>query len=124
MQSKRTVLIVDDSPAIRRGLCEEFGRYGYTVCAEAQNGKEAIERAQTWQPDLIILDLAMPIMNGLDAAPRLREILPKVPIILYTAFADVVTVADIRASGVTTVLPKSHPLESLLAKAEELLAAT
>lgn len=122
VQSARTVLIVDDSAAIRRELCEEFIRNGFAFCVEAENGREAIERARARQPDLIILDLSMPVMNGLEAAPRLREILPRVPIILYTAFADAVRNADCQASGVTIILPKSHPLEKLIATAEELLA--
>jgi CheY-like chemotaxis protein len=120
VHSTRTVLIVDDSAAIRRELSEEFMRSGFAFC-EAENGSEAIERVRALSPDLIILDLSMPVMNGLEAAPRLREILPHVPIILYTAFADAVRVSDFHACGVTTVFPKSDPLTILIATAEKLL---
>lgn len=121
VETAKTVLIVDDSAAIRRELREEFIRSGFGSCTEAENGREAIERVRACHPDLIILDLSMPVMNGLEAAPRLRELLPQVPIILYTAFADAVSDADLHTCGVTAVLPKSYPLESLIAKAEELL---
>src|ERR1700722_14151802 len=78
-RSPKTVLIVDDSAAIRRELCSEFTRRGFIVCAEAENGRQAIEKVYERLPDLIILDLSMPVMNGLDAAPELRRIAPKTP---------------------------------------------
>jgi CheY-like chemotaxis protein len=119
----KTVLIVDDSAAIRRELCDAFARHGFIVCAEAENGRQAIEEVLQYRPDLIILDLSMPIMNGLDAAPELRRIAPEVPIILHTAFADAVSASDLKASGVTLVLPKSEPLETLMARVEGLFHA-
>ena len=122
-QSSKTVLIVDDSAAIRDELREEFTLHGFTVCAEAENGRQAIEQARDNHPRLIILDLSMPLMNGLDSAPELRKILPDSPIILYTAFADAVSTFDVRAKGVTTILAKSEPLATLIAIAEKLLQA-
>jgi DNA-binding NarL/FixJ family response regulator len=122
-QPSKTVLIVDDSAAIRQELREEFALHGFTVCAEAENGRHAIEQARNNHPQLVILDLSMPVMNGLDCAPELRELLPNTPIILYTAFADALSSLDIRASGVTTTLAKSEPLAALIAVAEKLLQA-
>lgn len=120
-QPLKTVLIVDDSAAIRQELREEFTLHGYTVCAEAENGRQAIEQARNHSPRLIILDLSMPVMNGLDSAPMLRKILPDTPIILYTAFADAVSTMEGRAKGVTTTFAKSAPLASLIATADRLL---
>jgi len=120
-QPSRTVLIVDDSAAIRSELSEEFTRCGFAVCGEAENGRQAIDKVGLCRPDLVILDLSMPVMNGLDAAPELRKIAPEMPIILYTAFADAVSASDLKARGVTLTLPKSEPLETLIAKAKELL---
>lgn len=122
-QTLKTVLIVDDSAAIRQELREEFSFHGFSVCAEAENGRQAIDLARTNHPRLIILDLAMPVMNGLDCAPELRKILPNTPIVLYTAFADAVTTADVKRRGVTTLLAKSEPLDHLIALAEKLLQA-
>jgi CheY-like chemotaxis protein len=67
-QPPKTVLIVDDSTAIRQERREEFTLHGYTVCAEAENGRQAIEQARSHHPCLIILDLSMLVMNGLDSA--------------------------------------------------------
>jgi len=65
----KSVLIVDDVEIIRRAICELFtSEADFDVCGEAANGQEAIERAQEFHPDLIVLDLSMPVMNGIDAA--------------------------------------------------------
>lgn len=122
-QVAKTVLIVDDSAAIRHELREEFTLNGFAVCAEAENGRQAIDQARSNQPGLIILDLSMPVMNGLDSAPELRKILPDTPIVLYTAFADAVSAADVRRKGVTTILAKTEPLDALIALAKKLLQA-
>lgn len=122
-QPSKTILIVDDSAAIRQELREEFTLHGFTVCAEAENGRQAIERARSNQPRLIILDLSMPVMNGLDSAQELRKLLPDTPIILYTAFADAVSTLDARVNAVTTTLAKSEPLAALIALADKMLQA-
>jgi YesN/AraC family two-component response regulator len=63
-----SILIADDNLFIRQGLCELFDQEAdFVVCGDAENGKEAIEKAQDLHPDLILLDLSMPVMNGLDA---------------------------------------------------------
>jgi len=68
----RTVLVVDDNPTIRKMLSTAFLSDGFQTCAEAQNGKVGIEIAKQVKPDVIILDLAMPVMNGLEAARTLH----------------------------------------------------
>lgn len=86
----RTILIADDSPLIRKTLCEFFEtQEDYDICAEATNGQEAIDLALTHRPDLIILDLSMPIMNGLEASRELKRLMPTVPIILFTLYAEI-----------------------------------
>jgi CheY-like chemotaxis protein len=81
----KTVLIADDSATIRKLLCQHFEKeQDYDLCAEAKNGEEAIALALHHEPDLIVLDWSMPGMNGLDAARELKQLLPKVPIILFT----------------------------------------
>jgi YesN/AraC family two-component response regulator len=77
------VLIVDDNYSVRQALIEIFKREAdFDVCGEAGNGHEAIRVAQLLSPDLIVLDLAMPVMNGLDAARMLRRLMPAVPLIM------------------------------------------
>jgi chemotaxis response regulator CheB len=81
----RTVLVADDSPYIRKALSKMFdAEEDYELCAEAENGKQAIELALRHRPDVIILDLSMPVMNGLETAHELKRLMPKVPIILFT----------------------------------------
>jgi CheY-like chemotaxis protein len=85
----KTILIADDNPTIRKVLCRLFeAEEGYEVCAEAANGREAIDLALECLPNLIILDLSMPVMDGLAAARELKVLMPDVPIILFTQYAD------------------------------------
>ena len=85
----KTILIADDNPDIRKMLCEIFeGEEDYDICAEATNGREAIDLALKHRPELIILDLSMPVMNGLEASRELKRIMPTVPIILFSLYAD------------------------------------
>src|ERR1700721_1562208 len=77
--SKR-VLVADDNSMIRKMLCKLFEREDdYDICAEAENGQEAIELALKHRPDLIILDFVMPVLNGLDVARELKKKRPRVP---------------------------------------------
>jgi chemotaxis response regulator CheB len=83
--SKR-ILIVDDLPQMRkliRDYLEEEKEF--LVCGEAIDGFDAIDKARTLKPDLIILDASMPRMNGIEAAPKLKKLLPETPIILFKA---------------------------------------
>jgi CheY-like chemotaxis protein len=117
----KTVLIVDDNAAIRRAIAAEFLSDGFKTCAEAANGKEGIELAKRVNPDVVTLDLSMPVMNGLEAAPQLRRLFPKTPIILFTLYADSILKADASKAGVNLVLLKTEPLPTLIEKAHELM---
>ena len=96
---------------------------GWEVCGEAENGREAIEKARELKPDLIVLDLSMPIMNGLEAAPVLRQMLPPVPIILFTLYANKFLEQEAFSAGVTAVVSKDANLKTLVSQAGELLSA-
>ena len=85
----KTILIADDNLKIRQLLCQAFKtEEGYDVCAEASNGEEAIALALQHRPDLIILDMSMPVMDGMAAAQELKKLMPEVPIILFTQYGD------------------------------------
>jgi two-component system chemotaxis response regulator CheY len=121
----KTVLIVDDSPYVRQALCDLFKREAdFEVCGEAENGKEAIARAQELHPDLIVLDLSMPVMNGLDAARELKRLMPTVPLIMYSAFGDGFVEQQARLVGISELVSKSHPATILVSKARSLLYRT
>jgi PleD family two-component response regulator len=82
--SKKRVLITDEHPSIRFLLRSLVETEQFTVCGEAANGAEAIEKAKELAPDLILLDFSMPGMNGGETAKVLKKSMPQVRIILFT----------------------------------------
>ena len=105
----RRLLVADDSPLIRKMLCQLFEREDYyEMCAEAQNGQEAIDLALKHRPDLIILDWAMPVLGGLAAARELKRIMPEVPIILFTQHATGITLVETEVN-IDRVVSKDDP---------------
>ena len=121
----RTVLIVDDNAYIRQALCTLFKcEADFEVCGEAENGREAIIKALELSPDLIVLDLSMPVMNGLDAARELKRLMPTVPLIMYSAFGDGFVEQQARLVGISELVSKSQPAAILVSKARSLLYRT
>jgi len=119
----KTVLVVDDNSAIRKKLATAFLSDGFKTCAEAKDGREAIELAQRIKPDVITLDLSMPRMNGLQAASELRKISPNIPIILFTLYGETLSKTEVVKTGVSLVLSKTEPLSTLIEKAHELMGS-
>ena len=102
------ILIADEDEDIRRvirWLIES--RTTCKVCAEAVNGVDAIEKARTLNPDLILLDFSMPAMNGIETGAVLKAMLPEVPVILFTS-QDTGTIESAAISvGIRAVVPKT-----------------
>jgi DNA-binding NarL/FixJ family response regulator len=118
----KTVLIVDDNIHVRRAVCDQFKREeALTVCREGANGREAIAKALELHPDLVVLNLLMPVMNGLDAARDLKDRMPSVPIILFAFYVDLFVKEAALPSGVSDVVSKSEPLSALITNARSLL---
>jgi DNA-binding NarL/FixJ family response regulator len=106
----KRVLIVDDHLAMRRAVTRVIqSQPNVEVCGEAENGRVAIEQAERLKPDLIVLDLSMPVMNGLEAARILRAMMPEIPILMYTSFASSNLAEEALAAGVSRVSTKSTP---------------
>jgi DNA-binding NarL/FixJ family response regulator len=106
---RKNILIVDDNAAVRKALRSLFEtRREFVICGEAVNGKDAIEKARQLAPDLIILDLSMPVMNGLDAARVLAKAMPAVPLLMFTLYADPSLAAEAQAIGIRAVVPKDN----------------
>ena len=104
-----SILIVDDNAAIRRSLTMLLQQEPYwKVVGEASNGAEGIEKARELKPGLIVLDLSMPVMNGLEAAKELSRILPSVPILMLTNYADSALESFAVAAGVRRLHSKSE----------------
>ena len=117
----RTVLVVDDVPLIRKAVAQAFLCDGFAICGEADNGRDAIDLVKKLNPDLIVLDLSMPIMNGLQAAPELRRLAPKTPIILLTLYGSELANRQPFELGVDLVVSKTEDLRTLVQKAHELM---
>jgi DNA-binding NarL/FixJ family response regulator len=112
----KTILIVDDHAHIRKALCTYFTtETEFSICGQAEDGLQAIEMAERLKPDLIILDVNMPRMNGVVAARRLKDIVPETPIVMLTLHPDTLANMDLKELGVSAVLSKTADL-SLLAE--------
>jgi DNA-binding NarL/FixJ family response regulator len=118
----KSVLVVDDNPAVRRMVCEIFtSESDFEVSGEAENGQDAIEKAQALRPDLIVMDLSMPVMNGMDAARILKRLMPKVPLMMFSVHSDLLSESEARSAGVSALVSKSERVSVLVEKARALL---
>ena len=121
-QMPKTVLVADDNEVIRREICRAFSREAeFEVCGEARHGLDAIEKAHQLKPDLVVLDLCMPVLNGLDTARVLQAHMPAVPILMFTLHVDPVIKAELRSAGVAEVVSKGEDISILTQKARSLL---
>lgn len=119
---QKTVLIADDNAFVRTALYEFFeGEPDFHVCGVAENGREAIEEARRLKPDVIVLDFAMPVMNGIDAARVLKTIMPEVPLIMYSATEGAACQQLARSVGISEVVAKSGGVSALIATARGLV---
>jgi DNA-binding NarL/FixJ family response regulator len=108
------VLIVDHHEQIR-GLVRAFflSEFGFQICGEAVDGYEAVRKAQLLKPDLIVLEVAIPRLNGVEVAPKLKKLLPKTPIILFTLHGNLLQGCDTREIGVDAVVAKQDGMSAL-----------
>jgi len=104
------ILVADDHPAVRRCLREILERQdGWEICAEAATGRQAVDLAATTQPDLVLLDLSMPELDGLQAARHIHERFPQMAMVIITGY-DVVELTDkAKTFGVRTCVSKTDP---------------
>jgi two-component system chemotaxis response regulator CheY len=116
----KSILIADDNVSVRRVVRRWLESRGLTVCGEAADGLEAIQKVSELRPDLILLDLAMPKLNGAAAASVIRKLMPKLPIILFTMYEDAVD-SLASAVGVDMVLSKPDGINNLVERVEHLL---
>jgi CheY-like chemotaxis protein len=99
----RRILVADDNPLIRKMLCQMFEiEEDYDLCAEARDGAEAIALAIKHKPELIVLDMSMPVMDGIQAAKELKDLMPEVPIILLTLYADEINPEHVSADRIVS----------------------
>jgi two-component system, chemotaxis family, chemotaxis protein CheY len=116
----KRVLIVDDSPSIRKMVFILFTSNGFSVCGEAENGAQAIEKARETRPDIIVLDYRMPVMDGIRAAKSLKQLMPRVPLLLFTVHDSGRLEKEALAAGVAAIVSKEYASD-LVAIAVKLL---
>ncbi|HEY7018750.1 MAG TPA: response regulator transcription factor [Gaiellaceae bacterium] len=107
------ILIVDDHPITRAALGSLLEGHGFTVAGEAADGEEAIELARRLLPDLVLLDLSMPGLDGLQALPRLREAAPEAEVVVLTASGTEENLLAAIRAGAAGYLLKSEPPERI-----------
>jgi len=106
------ILIVDDHEIVRKGVRMLFANYdSFEVCGEAQNGMEAIHMVPVLSPDVVILDLSMPGMNGFETAAKIRLIAPPIKIIFFSVHEIPSTAMWV---GADAFVSKSSPMQDLV----------
>jgi len=117
------ILIVDDNASIRRLLCNFVEtNTPFKVCGEAENAAEAITKTKELQPDLVLLDLTLPGMSGIETASALRLLEPRPKIILFTLHADGVNKELASVFGIDLVLSKADKIDLLATHIKTLLS--
>jgi CheY-like chemotaxis protein len=122
--AKKTILVADDNARIREMLAKLFSEFLESVTILlVKDGAEAVEHALAHNPDLAVLDLAMPVMHGLEAARRLKVLKPELPIIIFTVHAETMQMKpEWRAAwGIRAVIDKFGPITNLVNSVRELL---
>ncbi|HWZ96592.1 MAG TPA: response regulator transcription factor [Candidatus Dormibacteraeota bacterium] len=115
------ILVADDHDIIRRGLKSLLtARPGWEICAEAKNGREAVSLAEEHKPDVVVMDVSMPELNGLEAVRRIRKQLPKTEIVVLTLHFSDQLVHDIVEAGAKGYIMKSDADRDLVAAVEAL----
>jgi DNA-binding NarL/FixJ family response regulator len=116
------ILIADDHSMVRRALRSSLERHpDWQVCAEAKNGLEAVQKAAELQPDIIILDFAMPFMDGLQAARKILTASPGIPILMFTNYAFPTLMMEAATVGVRQVVDKGLAGEELFSAVQSIL---
>jgi DNA-binding NarL/FixJ family response regulator len=115
------IVVADDHPIFRFGLSSLLGSHqGWEVCGEAADGRDAVEKCKQLKPDLLILDICMPVLNGLDAARQILKQNPKQEILVLTAVESEQVVRDCLEAGVRGWVFKSDGTTDLMAAVEAL----
>jgi DNA-binding NarL/FixJ family response regulator len=108
------VLIVDDHELVRRGLKEILRGTDFEVCGEAENGQEGLTQTVSLQPDLVLLDMSMPVLTGLQAAAKIRQLVPDTKILIVTMHDSPQMEIAARAAGADAYITKMAASKSLL----------
>jgi DNA-binding NarL/FixJ family response regulator len=118
-----TVLLAEDHAIVRQGLCSLLRADGhFLVVGEARTGREAVEMARTLRPDVILMDIAMPVLNGLEATRQILAANPTAKVVVLSAHSDDVYVERMNEAGVVGFLEKQTSAEILTKAIHEVVA--
>jgi DNA-binding NarL/FixJ family response regulator len=116
------ILLVDDHDVVRQGLRTILrARPEWEICGEAANGKEALEAAQALRPDIIVLDITMPIMSGLEATEELQKLDLGTRVLIFTMHDSKSLVRALKKAGAQGYVLKAHAARDLIRAIEKLL---
>jgi DNA-binding NarL/FixJ family response regulator len=107
------VLVADDHAGVRKALAAVLDLIGFEVVGQACDGAEAVALAKQLVPDLVVMDLSMPTLNGLDATTLLHHALPAMSVVVFTAFEGDELEHAARTAGAAAYLVKGAPVEQL-----------
>ena len=113
-----TIMVVDDSPFASKQIKDIVEDNGYEVIGYAKDGEEAIELYKELKPDIVILDIIMPGLNGLETAEILKKQDPAVKILMLSSLCDAGTMEEAKSIGVKHLIPKPLEADVLLASLE------
>jgi DNA-binding NarL/FixJ family response regulator len=109
------ILIADDHEAVRRGMRALLEtQRGWNVCGEAGDGQEAIDRTKQLRPDVVILDISMPVLSGFAAARAIKEFYPDTAILVYSVYAPEAFLKEAKRLGLDGYISKSENRQALL----------
>jgi two-component system, NarL family, nitrate/nitrite response regulator NarL len=117
------VLVADDHEVMRLGIRNLLELHpGWSVCAEANNGQEAVEKTLQFHPDVIIMDISMPVMNGLEAASHITKKEPTIPVILFSLHLSDDLSRHFKTDGIRGAVAKGNAARDLVLAIETVLA--
>lgn len=114
-----TIILADDHPVVRQGIRILLERESFEIVGEAANGLEAVQLAQKFQPDVAVLDLSMPVMNGITAVGQIRDVSPRTKVILLTMYTEEHHVLQALRAGVKACVTKTQAVEHLIVAIRE-----
>jgi two-component system, NarL family, response regulator NreC len=121
--SKKVRVLIADDHAVIRGVVREAlkARADFEVCGEAENGREAVEEAKKLKPDVVVLNITMPILNGFEAAREIKAVLPEAAIVILSSHTDKHFIEVAKTIGAQAYVAKSQAREQLVKAVESAL---
>ncbi len=113
--SKTKILIVDDHRVVIEGIKSALQDYPeFEVVGEAVDGLQSVELAKSLRPDIVLMDVSMPNLNGIEATKQIKQFSPEIKIIIYTMYSDKEFVIDLFKAGISAYVLKDDPLSDLV----------